>query len=172
MSQQDTFCFAQGSCADSSCGDEATCVPTSFCLTWTCFRCSMSRIVGSCRTNADCPAGVRCVRDYRCDPKKKRAPLKPSRGPQPLAEVKLGALPKHEPADCAYQSCPAGLECVPVGLCLERADASAAPPNTTPVVGSCNGGVRCPDKSVCSRRFRCVDPKLMTPARPALLRKR
>ena len=165
QSLQDTYCLAQASCAEGSCGDGATCVPTSFCLTWTCFRCSMSRIVGTCKTSADCPKGVSCFREYRCDPKKKRAPVKPSRATQPLADAKLGTLPKHEPADCGYQSCPAGLQCVPLSLCLEGADSSTERrPGTTPVVGSCSGGARCPGKSVCSRRFRCVDPKLLKPA--------
>jgi hypothetical protein len=130
----------------------------------------MRRIVGSCKTDADCPKGrpgsVSCVREYRCDPKKKRAALKSTPTPQPLADAKLRVLPKHELADCSYQSCPAGLECVPLSLCLAGSP-NERRPGTTPVVGSCSGGAPCPEKSVCSRRFRCVDPRLLKSARVA-----
>jgi hypothetical protein len=176
QSVDEGYCMAGSSCENGDCGPEATCVPASFCLAWTCFRCSMSRIVGLCRSDADCPqgglhdlydmdspGGKRCIRSYYCDPKDKRVAAD-FRGPAPQAPlpIELSVLPERELPGCAAESCPAGQLCLPLSLCV---GAIRSGQETAPVLGSCERGARCPANSVCARRFRCVEPRILRPTR-------
>jgi hypothetical protein len=173
QSVDEGYCMAGSTCENGDCAAGATCVPASFCLAWTCFRCSMSRIVGLCRSDADCPQGFpydtefpggsRCTRSYFCDPKDKRVAAD-YRGPAPQAPlpIELSALPERELPSCAAESCPAGQLCLPLSLCV---GATSSGQQTPPILGSCERGARCPDKSVCTRHFRCVEPRSMRPTR-------
>jgi hypothetical protein len=129
----------------------------------------MSRIVGVCSSDADCPEvhgyggpkSQKCYHQYLCDPKSKRvaADYKAPAPQKPPAPIDLAVLPKHELAGCGYESCPRGQLCLPLSLCVGELGKGA------PVVGSCEHGATCPEKSTCIRRFRCVDPKVHKPTR-------
>jgi hypothetical protein len=175
MSAEDAFCKAGSSCERSPCDPDATCVPASFCLRWTCFRCSRSRVVGVCSTDADCPDGhgdgagdskpPDCIHQYVCDPKIKRVAVA-DRAPAPQktpAPILLSVLPKRELASCVNRGCPAGQLCLPLSLCVGEKPSGSE--QDAAVVGSCEHDARCPEQSTCIRRFRCVNPKLLRPTR-------
>ena len=179
LSAGDGFCIVGSSCRQDACGPDATCVPTSYCLDWTCFRCSMSRITGLCRTDADCDRGYgyseedperpRCVHQYLCDPKVKRVAASyqaPMRA-EPPAPIVLSVLPVHELASCGYESCPSGQLCLPLSLCVGIGPTGSGTPQAgvTPIMGSCAGDTHCSGRSTCIRSFRCVDAQALGPTR-------
>jgi MYXO-CTERM domain-containing protein len=107
--------------------------------------------------------GPTCIRQYRCEHKNKRAPAdyRPAPGVKAPAPIDLGVLPRHELPSCGSQSCPGGQLCLPLSLCIPRVDTPK--PGVTPIVASCEHDAPCPEKSVCTRSFRCVDARALHP---------
>ena len=174
QSASDNFCQAASSCGLESCSAGQRCVPTSFCLAEVCFRCGHSRIVGTCRTQADCPGSSQCTHEYRCDPKTKRvAPgyVPPANPIRPRSSRRPARVPKLEPPQCGHENCPADLSCVPLELCTQsNPDRSweRPKPGVTPVSGSCAGDGKCrrPHAS-CSRLFRCLSASALKAPPPS-----